>query len=71
MVNGNRYPEPVEIIFADQRFDPGRRAEPEAEPVGRVTGVARSPGRSAASERVAPTEVVKDSRRPAVLGAGT
>ena len=52
-INGNRYSEPVEIVFADQRFDPGRKPSPDAQPRGSATGVARPT-----------TEAVLADRRP-------
>ncbi len=58
-VNGNRYSEPVEIVFADQRFDPGRKPSPDAQPRGPVTGVARSASEQL-SGPVSPTDALKD-----------
>ena len=53
-VNGYRYSGPVEIVFADQRFDPGKPS-PDAQPRG-PAGVARP-----TTARFSPTDVLKDS----------
>lgn len=33
-VNGKRYEQPVEVVFADRRFKPGRKPSPDASPRG-------------------------------------
>jgi hypothetical protein len=33
-VNGKRYEQPVELVFADRRFKPGRKPSPDATPRG-------------------------------------
>jgi hypothetical protein len=33
-VNGRRYEQPVEVVFADRRFRPGRKPSPDASPRG-------------------------------------
>jgi hypothetical protein len=33
-VNGKRYEQPVELVFADRRFTPGRKPSPDASPRG-------------------------------------
>jgi Fe2+ transport protein len=33
-VNGKRYEQPVELVFADRRFKPGRKPSPDASPRG-------------------------------------
>jgi uncharacterized protein involved in high-affinity Fe2+ transport len=39
-VNGRRYAEPVQAVFEDRRFTPGRKPSPDAEPRGADTGYA-------------------------------
>ena len=39
-VNGKRYAEPVEVVFADRSFRPGRKPSPDAAPRGGETGFA-------------------------------
>jgi len=33
-VNGKRYEQPVDLVFADRRFKPGRKPSPDAAPRG-------------------------------------
>ena len=39
-VNGKRYAEPVQVLFEDRRFTPGRKPSPDAQPRGADTGYA-------------------------------
>jgi hypothetical protein len=39
-VNGRRFEQPVELVFADRRFTPGRKPSPDAQPKGAETGYA-------------------------------
>jgi hypothetical protein len=38
--NGKRYAEPVQVLFEDRRFTPGRKPSPDAQPRGADTGYA-------------------------------
>ncbi len=40
--NGKRFPEPVQVTFADVEFEPGRKTSPDASPRGAETGYAGS-----------------------------
>jgi hypothetical protein len=39
-VNGKRYEQPVEVVFEDVPFIPGRKPSPDAQPRGADTGYA-------------------------------
>jgi hypothetical protein len=39
-VNGRRYAEPVDVVFVEVGFDPGRKTSPNASPMGGPTGYA-------------------------------